>query len=84
MSLAARSKTPPTLAQPGTPCSVGRLLAELPKAEAGGLREMLDAPWRVWPHSEIEKALEAEGHRFGQGQVGRHRRKTCRCADVSR
>ena len=81
MSLAARAKTPPEIKGPGSPCPIQLLLSEkLDSAEAKGLQTMLDAPWRLWPHSEVEKALEAEGHRIGVGAVGKHRRGTCRCS----
>lgn len=78
MSLAKRATTP-IKAIHGIPCSVGELLASLDKAEAKALQVMLAAPWRMWPHNHIEQALWDEGHAVGQGQVGKHRRKGCRC-----
>lgn len=78
MSLAQRA-TSPQKAIHGTPCSVGELLSELDKVEAKALQTMLDSPWRIWPHLHVEEAIRAEGHPVGQGQVGKHRRKACRC-----
>jgi hypothetical protein len=60
-------------------CPIAHLLDTLPEEEAKGLQHMVDSPWRLWPHSEVEKALEDEGHRIGIGSVGKHRRGTCRC-----
>lgn len=79
MSLATRATTAPTRRINGTPCSIGELLTTLPKAESAALQTMLDAPWRVWPHNHIEDAIRGEGYVAGSGQVGKHRRKTCRC-----
>lgn len=84
MSLAVRAKTPPQLKGPGSPCPIDVLLTEkLDPNEAKGLQTMLDSPWRIWPHREIERALEEEGHAVGIGSVGKHRRGTCRCAKKS-
>ena len=79
MSLAQRAKEPPAPSKHGMPCSIGKLLVDLPPKEAQALRTILASPWRIWPHKAVEDALEAEGHRFGVGQVGKHRRGTCRC-----
>lgn len=79
MSLKARAATPPAGSKQGLPCSIRTLLETLPKDESAALKTMLDAPWRVWPHTEIEKAIEDEGHQVGRGAVGKHRRSTCRC-----
>ena len=78
MTLAKRL-TQPDSSYPRTPCSVGVLLKELPKREAKALRELLDAPWRVWPHTEVEAAIRGEGHHVGYQQVGKHRRGQCSC-----
>lgn len=81
MSLAERAKTPPQIKGPGLPCPIALLLTEkLNPAEAKGLQAMLDAPWRVWPHISIEKALGEEGHNVAWNSVGKHRRGGCRCA----
>lgn len=79
MSLAKRATTPPVVGKQGMPCPIATLLDTLPKSEAKGLQDMLDSPWRVWPHTDVEKAIEDEGHRIGIGSVGKHRRLTCRC-----
>lgn len=79
MSLATRATTGSTKRIHGTPCSIGELLSTLEKAEAKALQTMLDAPWRVWPHLHVEEAVRTEGYTVGQGQVGKHRRRACRC-----
>lgn len=79
MSLAERVTTEPAAAKHGLPCPIAVLLTTLPDEEAAALRSMMDAPWRVWGHEAIERALFAEGHTVGTGSVGKHRRKTCRC-----
>lgn len=79
MSFANRAKEGPGRARPGIPCSVGALLESLPPDEAAGLRDILDAPWRVWPHVKVEEAIREEGHQVGDQQVGRHRRGRCGC-----
>lgn len=80
MSLAERAANPPAVRGPGMQCPIKRLLEEtLDRTEAAALRDILDAPWSVWPHSEVEKAIEEEGHRVGKGAVGKHRRLNCRC-----
>ena len=80
MSLAEKLNQPGTGNRQGLPCSVAELLRDLPPKEAAALKEMLDSPWRIWGHNEIEKALGEEGHPVGTGTVGKHRRRTCRCA----
>lgn len=80
MSLAEQANL--TGSRQGMPCSVATLLEELDAtkpSEAEALRMMLDSPWRVWGHTAIEEALEAEGYSVGTGQIGKHRRKRCRC-----
>jgi hypothetical protein len=79
MPLSERVNNPNT-SYPRTPCSIGQLLKDLPPAEAKALKKMLDAPWRVWPHTAIEAALRDEGHPFGDQMVGKHRRSQCSCA----
>lgn len=78
MSLAKRSSTPNGTIH-GGPCSVALLLETLDKAEAKALQKILDSPWRVWPHLRVEAELRDEGLVVGQGQVGKHRRRACRC-----
>lgn len=79
MSLAERSQHQPGRAKHGMPCSVAELLDNLPPTESDALRSMLNAPWRVWPHVAIEKAIRDEGHFVGVGAIGKHRRGACRC-----
>lgn len=80
MSLADRANDGAPRVRRGV-CSITRLLAELDQTEADALRAMLDDP--RWPHTKIEEALAEEGHPFGQGQVGIHRRGQCGCDDES-
>lgn len=78
MSLKDRAAAPPTKT-PGMPCPVAALLETLPKTESAALKTIIDAPWRVWPHTEVERALKDEGHRVATGAVGKHRRCDCKC-----
>jgi hypothetical protein len=83
MPLSERVNKPNT-SYPRTPCSIGVLLAGgLPAKEAAALKKMLDAPWRVWTHRAIERALKAEKIPFGDQMVGKHRRGDCSCQDAA-
>lgn len=81
MALADRVTQPPGNKQPGIPCSVGRLLDELPDSERDALQQMLGTPAKPseWTQSAIFDALIAEGHRVGQSTINRHRGGYCRC-----
>lgn len=79
MALADRIKEPSTRIH-GTPCSVGALLAALPKDEAAALNLMLTGtPERRWSQSEIHDAVTAEGHTVGLQSINKHRAGRCRC-----
>lgn len=80
MSLAEKLAAPKGGSKQGLPCSVATLLHELPDDECTALQAMLDAPWRIWGHQRIEGILLEEGHSVGTGSIGKHRRRTCRCA----
>ena len=73
MTLAERAKQGPPAKIKGDPCSVGKLLRDLPKAEAGALRTMI-APGSGWECVEIQKALADEDIDVGRTSLERHRR----------
>jgi len=77
VTLAARHQAGPPRVIRGEPCSVGALLAELPKAEAEALRGMLEDS--RWAQNAIYDMLGQEGHTVGRQSIGRHRRRQCRC-----
>jgi hypothetical protein len=82
MGLADRLATPPKRTT-GPTCSVGRLLARLDKADADALNAAMlaksaDGSW-VWPETNLEAEIKAEGETVGAGSVGKHRRKQCGC-----
>lgn len=77
MSLSERVKAGAPVTLPGPSCTIGRLLATLPKAEASALRSMLDDP--AWVSTSVVRALREEGHHLGKDAVGRHRRGDCSC-----
>ena len=77
MTLAARQQAGPPTILHGDPCSVGTLLAALPKAEADALRGILAD--KAWTHESIFDTLIEEGHEVGRQTIGRHRRGQCRC-----
>jgi hypothetical protein len=58
-------------------CSVGELLKQLPDEDATSLKEVL-ANDQI-RHSDICKALRANGHSFTGSTLARHRNKFCRC-----
>jgi hypothetical protein len=58
-------------------CSVGELFKRLPDADANSLKEVL-ANDNI-RHSDICKALRANGHFFTGSTLARHRNKFCRC-----
>jgi hypothetical protein len=76
MALADRITDAPPERAHGLPCSVGKLLAELPDAEADALRHMLG---NGWSQNQIFDALTAEGHDVGRQTINRHRSRSCRC-----
>lgn len=60
----------------GLPCSIGKLLAELPTAD----KETLETWLREgFSGRRIYEALKAEGHEVGHQTVNRHRSGGCRC-----
>lgn len=70
----------------GNPCSVGTLLARLPKAEASALEEALAVPKgdpRRLSSRTIVEIVRQEGHSVGERSVVNHRNGACRC-DSSR
>lgn len=80
MSLADRVQSVKGGSNQGFPCSVGNLLATLPKKDAAELRRLLETPWRIVTHSALERAIRDEGHTVGTGAIGKHRRGDCRCS----
>lgn len=76
MALADRVTQPAPERAHGLPCSVGRLLADLPEAEADALRHMLGNGWSM---NQIYDALSDEGHNVGRQTINRHRSRSCRC-----
>ena len=80
MSLAERVQSTKGGSNQGLPCSVGTLLATLPKKDVAELLRLLETPWRLVPHAALERAIRAEGHLVGGGSVGKHRRGDCRCS----
>jgi len=76
VALADRIAQPAPERVHGLPCSVGKLLAELPEAEADALRHMLS---NGWSQRQVFDALLAEGHVVGQQTINRHRSRGCRC-----
>lgn len=61
-----------------TRCSVGRVLATLPEADAHALIDYLADG--TYTSSNIALALAANGTPVSLQQVGRHRRGQCECA----
>jgi hypothetical protein len=76
MALKDRLETTPQR-MPGLPCSVGRVLDELPPDEAAALEQMMGP--LGWSAARIYEALAAEGHEVGRQTIGRHRSRACRC-----
>lgn len=62
----------------GLACSVGVLLTDLPEPDRDTLAAWLDDVSMT--QTGIWKALKAEGYDCSQQQIGRHRRRECRCA----
>lgn len=82
MALAERINDPAPIS--GLPCSIGALLAKLPKTEAAALNTMLTGtPTRRWSQTEIYTAITAEGYDVGRQSVNRHRAGQCRCFRAS-
>lgn len=76
MALADRITQPAPDRVHGLPCSVGKLLAELPDTERDALQHMLSHGWSM---NDIYDALAAEGHVVGRQTINRHRSRACRC-----
>jgi hypothetical protein len=76
MALADRITQPAPERVHGLPCSVGKLLEELPADEAAALQHMLS---NGWSQTQIFEALKAEGHVVGMQTPNRHRSRACRC-----
>jgi hypothetical protein len=74
MGLAERD---PRAMRPGKPCSVGKLLRELPPEDRATLAEWLASPDMT--ERGIWTALIDEGHDCGRQTIGRHRRRECHC-----
>lgn len=62
----------------GLPCSVATVLQALSEADRKVLLAVLSDPGVQ--HAAISRVLNAEGHKASSLQVGRHRRRECRCA----
>jgi hypothetical protein len=76
MALADRVQSDAPERRFGLPCSVGKLLDELPEAEAAALQHMLS---NGWSQTQIHQAVTAEGHQIGMQTINRHRSRSCRC-----
>ena len=77
MALADRiTSAAPRRRPSGLPCSVQKLLDELPADESAALRFMLDDGWS---QERIYADLRDEGHEVGKQTINRHRSKACRC-----
>jgi hypothetical protein len=75
MALSDRVQSKPARIH-GSPCSVGKLLDELPPDETAALEQMLTGGWS---QAEIHAAVTAEGHYVGRQTINRHRSQACRC-----
>lgn len=64
----------------GMPCSIETILGSMDANDRQVLEQALAAPYTEVGHSTIERVLKANGYQVGTGAVGKHRRKTCRCA----
>lgn len=77
MALAARIQDNAPRRKPsGLPCSVQKLLDDLPADESAALQFMLDDGWS---QERIYAELKDEGHEVGKQTINRHRSKACRC-----
>lgn len=76
MALADRVSQDKPKRMNGIPCSVGKLLTDLPPEESAALQKMLDSGWS---QSLIVDALYEEGHSVGNQTPNRHRARACRC-----
>lgn len=63
----------------GMPCSVGVALAAMRPDVRAVFVEAMALPVRDVQHVRVAELLEAEGHKVGKQQVGRHRRGECGC-----
>ena len=67
----------------GFPCSIGKLLADLPNPEADALNVMLSGtPERRWSQTEIYDAVTSEGYEVGRQQINHHRAGRCGCFEA--
>lgn len=64
--------------KPSARCSIAKLIDELDDIDKKALLNALEPDSGV-ETSSIERALASEGHKFGSGALGRHRRRDCRC-----
>lgn len=62
----------------GPTCTIARLLAELPPADAQDLAECLNDT--AYTNTQISRGLIAEGHHVRSQTVQRHRGGECNCA----
>lgn len=76
MALVDRIKDDAPERKHGLPCSVGKLLEDLPADEADALRHMLGNGWSM---TQIYEAVTNEGHQIGMQTINRHRSRACRC-----
>lgn len=77
MSLAERVESGAPRRKPsGLPCSVQKLLNDLPADESAALQFMLDDGWS---QERIYADLRDEGREVGKQTINRHRSKACRC-----
>lgn len=74
MALADRN---PKAKPPGKPCSVNALLTTMPGDDATALTTWLNDV--TVTESGIWQALASEGYTCSRQQIGRHRRRECRC-----
>lgn len=72
----------------GHPCSVGKLIDELPPSELAAFqlimygRAGLTKPRRGikgWTEAEIFEVIQAEGYKVAKSQINTHRGGKCRC-----
>ena len=77
MALTDRVKSNAPKRKPsGNPCSVQKLLDELPEAESAAFQFMMDDGWS---QERIYADLKDEGREVGKQTINRHRSKACRC-----
>lgn len=89
MSLAERvTQRPETIH--GTPCSVGKLIADLEPhaAELAAFQRIMYGreglteprrPYKGWTEQEVFDVVTTEGYAVAKNQINTHRGKHCRC-----